>query len=248
MKYKVLVGIGIFITVIIATLIIEILMIKYSGKPVAVPDIPRGPETLGTGKPLTFVVFGDSTSVGQGSTYDRGIARNSARHIAAKGNTVTLYNFGVSGAVAAEVLNDQLKQAREVRPDAVLIAVGANDVTHFTKPSEVRTNLAKIIQQLQSVNPEVRIVLSGSPQMGSVPRFPQPIRYFAGVRTASINKELTILQSDTVILAPLAAETGKLFSEHPELFAQDNFHPTSEGYESWMPTFQRAFDKILDSN
>lgn len=245
MKYKFFIGIGIIVAVVALIIVVEIIMIKYNGKPVAAPNIPRGPETFGTGRPLTFVVLGDSTSIGQGSGYDDGIARNSARYIAAKGYAVTMQNYGVSGAVAREVLTEQLPRAARLTPDVVLIAVGANDVTHFTPPAKTRDSLEQTIRQLQAANPKVTIVLTGSPQMGSIPRFPQPIRYLAGVRTGELNKTLANLQQSTVVLAPLAADTGKLFSEHTELFAEDNFHPTAAGYRSWMPTLQRAYDKVL---
>lgn len=245
MKYKLYAGVGIFLGLLLLLIIIELLMIKLDGKPVPVPNIPRGPETFGIGRPLTFVVLGDSTSVGQGSDYDQGIARSSARYLADGGNQITLYNFGVSGARAHDVLFKQVGQSIKLKPDIVLIAVGANDITHFTSASQVEADLSLVIRQLRASNPKSKIVLTGSPFMGSVPRFPQPIRYLAGIRTAQLNQQLQSLQTKgSVFVAPLATDTGKTFSEHPELFAQDKFHPTAEGYQSWMPTLQRAFDTV----
>jgi len=248
MKYKIFVGVGIVVAVVAVIVLVEIIYIKYNGKPVAAPNIPRGPETFGSGQPLNFVVLGDSTSIGQGSDYNDGIARNSARYLTEKGYAVTMQNFGISGAVAQDVLTQQLPKAVQLSPDVVLLAVGANDVTHFTASTKVRDSLNQTIRQLQASNPKVAIILTGSPQMGSIPRFPQPIRYVAGVRTAKLNETLASLQQSTVILAPLATDTGQLFSEHPELFAEDNFHPTGAGYQGWMPTLQRAYDKLITQN
>lgn len=241
--HKIISAVGIAVAVLIAIVVIEFLMIKNNGKPVAVPDIPRSAEVFGTGTPLTFVVFGDSTSVGQGGEYERGIARGTAKHLA-RDNQVTLHNFGVSGARTADVVHKQLPQAAQLRPDVVLLAVTANDVTHLTSISSVRKDLTAIIDSLRARNPDVDIILTGSPQMGSVPRFPEPIKSLARYRTGQINRMVNQLAADKgVIFARIADRTGKLFLENQSYFAQDNFHPTSAGYETWTPVITQAYDQ-----
>ncbi len=136
MKQKLFIIIGVLLAVIVLTAIIEILIILYSGTPVPVPNISRQPETYGSGPKLTYVVMGDSTSVGQGGDYDKGIARSTARFIA-RDHQVTLYNVGVSGARSASVLQLQTPEAVKLKPDVVLIAVSANDVTHLTPVKNV---------------------------------------------------------------------------------------------------------------
>lgn len=246
MKYKIFVGISILVITIVLLIVVEVIIIKYNGKTVAVPNIPREPETIGTGQPLNFVVLGDSTAVGQGSEYDDGIARNSARYLAAKGYAVKFYNFGVSGAVVDDILIKQVPMAQKIQPDLILIVVGANDVTHLTKPSIYHSKLLQTIGSLRASQPQIKIIYTGSPDMGSIPRFPQPARYFAGKRTDQLNARLRDFQiENTVVFAPIAEDTGKIFSENPGLFAQDKFHPNGKGYAAWMPTLKRAFDKVV---
>lgn len=235
----------ILLAIIVGFIVFEIVYIKVSGKPVARPDINRQEQTLGTGAPIRYVILGDSTSISQGGDYDEGYAVDSAHHLAAT-NTVTWINVGISGARAKDVLENQVPKAAAFRPDVALIAVGANDITHLTQSASVIDSLKASIDQLRQANPAVKIVLTGSPDMGSVPRFAQPVRWYAGVRTNQLNREIAKLAKDTqVVLAPIAAETGPIFRQHPELFAQDKFHPTNDGYALWKPIINRTLDMAL---
>jgi lysophospholipase L1-like esterase len=204
---------------------------------VPAPQIPRIPETFGlNGPPLQFVVMGDSTSIGQGAEYEQGIARMSAR-LLAQNHTVTMTNVGISGARVADVRSKQLAKATALKPDLVLRAVGANDVTHLTLLSSVRGNTQAIIAQLQVANPKVHIILTGSPAMGSVARFALLTQWAAGTRVRQVNGIFAgvAAQYSNVLLLPLAKETGYAFKHNPSLFAADNFHPNAAGYAVWQP-------------
>jgi lysophospholipase L1-like esterase len=221
--------------------VLNVIIITVNGKPVAAPDIPRHAQMIGSGKPLSYAILGDSTAIGQGGEYQKGIASETARYLAQKGYLVTYQNMAKSGARVADVLHTQVKQVAALNPDVVLIAVGANDVTHFTRLSEVKRNMAQTIDQLQAANPRVRIVLTGSPEMGSVPRFPQPTKYLAHVRTQHINAAFDDIAADKGIMrAHIAEETGSVFMKHPELFAADKFHPRDKGYALWFPVLNAA--------
>lgn len=233
------------LALIIVFLASQFLWIKYNGTPVARPTIPRGEQTLGRGPALRYIVMGDSTSISQGGKYSEGYAAQSAAHLA-KTHRLTWQNVGVSGARAKDIATEQLPKAIAFKPDVVLIAVGANDVTHLTSPSDVITALSHTIAQLRETNPAISIALTGSPDMGSVPRFPQPTRAFAGKRTADLNRQIIALaDAERVAFAPIALKTGPIFRKHPELFAQDHFHPTTAGYKLWTPLVITALDEAI---
>ena len=245
MKFRV--GIVLLCLVILVALLVtfELLVIKFNGKPVAVPTIPRSKQVFGAGKPLTYVVMGDSTSVGQGTTYDKSYALQTAQHLATS-YRVSLTNVGVSGARAKDVTGSQLAKAKSLQPDLVLLSVGANDATHFTSSRTVRASLQKTIDGLRQASPDVKIVVTGSPQMGSVPRFPWPARQLAGLRTKQINNVYaSLIAQNNLYFAPIAAETGQAFAADPTLFAQDKFHPDARGYALWTPVINRAIDEAL---
>jgi len=243
---KVLLILGIIIGLLLCLVLINFLIIKYNGTNVPAPAIPRQVEKYGTGKPLKYVVLGDSTSISQGGDYDRGYARESARFIAGKGYNVTFQNFGISGARAADLLEKQIPKAAAIKPDIVLIAVGANDTTHFTDTDNVRRDLASVIAKLKKANPAVRILLTGSPQMGSVPRFPEPSKTIMRQRSAQINTAVRgLVNNNQVYFVPIAEETGPIFTRHPEYYAADNFHPNTTGYTIWTPVITDVLAKVL---
>ncbi|MET0779544.1 MAG: SGNH/GDSL hydrolase family protein [Candidatus Saccharimonadales bacterium] len=223
----------------------ELAWIKFNGKPVPRPNISQSPQTIGSGSKLTHVVLGDSTSISQGGDYAQGYATATALYIA-QTHTVTWANFGVSGARAKDVADLQLKQATAYKPDIVLVAVGANDVTHLTSIGSVRDSFRKLISGLQAVNPSVHIILTGSPDMGGPPRLPQPLRTLAGARTQSVNNMIAgLIDGKRVVFAPIAEKTGPLFRANHRLYAADNFHPTTEGYKVWTPVLTGALDQVL---
>lgn len=232
----------IFLLLFIASQISYVLL---NGSAVPRPVIPRTTETLGSGVPLSFVVIGDSTSIGQGgSSYDKSIAKLSAYYLAKK-YTVSLTNVGVSGATTKDALNSQVDSAITHAPDIVLIALGANDVTHLVPLNQIEHNLTAIITALQAANPAVHIILTGSPDMGAVPRFPWPLKICASWRTKRINSRVQHVADMTGCQRVHIAElTGPLFRKSPQLFAQDRFHPLDEGYAVWMPYIYTALDAI----
>ncbi|HYH05550.1 MAG TPA: SGNH/GDSL hydrolase family protein [Thermoanaerobaculia bacterium] len=200
------------------------------------------------GPPLTYVVLGDSTAAGVGGTYELGIAIATERSLAAR-HTVTMTNLAVSGARMSHVRRRQLPVAASLRPDLVLLSAGANDVTHLTPLPRMRADLRAIVQALTAANPNVRIVVTGAPDMGSPPRIPRILRGIAAWRTVQANRMFRAeAASQGLIFAPIADVTGPLFRHDPSLFAADRFHPNDRGYATWIPVLNEALATALSSN
>lgn len=230
---------------ILLIVLIEFLYIRFNGKNVPTPEIPRQPETSGSGPKLTYVVIGDSTTVSQGGSYGRGYARVSAQHLS-ESYEVTMTNLGISGATARSVIDEQLEQAVALKPDLVLLGVGANDVTHFTKLSDVTESFQKIVNKLRAANSEVKIVVTRSPAVDSVSRFPIGARQLIKLRVNQLNSALQpLIDSNNLTIAPIAEETRQAFLDDPSLLAEDKFHPNDRGYGLWNPVIIAAIDKAL---
>ncbi len=231
--------------VIILLLAIEFIQIRFNGKPVAAPDTPRGPEVFGVGPKLTYVVMGDSTAIGQGADYNASFARQTAQKLAER-YEVTLVNTGVSGATAKTVLDSQAKQAASYKPDLVVLAVGANDVTKLTDIDAVTQSFQQIIDDLKAANPNVAIVATRSPAVDAVSRFGFGARTLAKWRVAKLNTALEpLLAGSSVTTAPVAEQTRQPFLDDPSLLAADNFHPNGRGYALWTPVINQAIDQAL---
>lgn len=233
------------IVIIILCIVAEILFIKYNGTPVPAPEIPRSVQTFGNGPKLTYVVMGDSTSIGQGTDYEHAWALLSAKHLAAS-HEVSFVNVGISGATAADVLAIQLPRVVTYKPDVVLLAVGANDATHFVGAKAFQQSVQAIIDGLQTANPDVKIIVTGSPAMDSVTRFPWPVKQLMGLRTRQINKAFApIITKNDLAFAPIAQGTRAAFLADPTLLAADKFHPNARGYALWVPIVNSALDRAL---
>jgi lysophospholipase L1-like esterase len=236
-----------FILIVFIFLLVITLYIILNGTPVAKPDISRKTQVFGEGPVLTYVVMGDSTSIGQGTSYEKSIAQLSAKYLA-KTHEVAFTNIGISGATAATVLRDQAAVAAHLHPDIVLLVVGANDITHLTVLSNLERSMRLIVATLRATAPDVRIILTGSPDMGSIPRFPWPVRQISGWRTKQVNRTIQDVADELHCERLLIAEkTGQEFRKNPRLFAVDKFHPIAEGYALWMPIIFEALDKATSS-
>lgn len=231
------------------TLAALLLLLAACGSTADRPQPRRAPaaiETFGSGDALHYLVLGDSTAVGEGGTYANGIAVRTARHLAARGRRVILKNLGVSGAQMADVRREQLPRIDGFKPDVVLLAAGANDVTHLTTARSLERDLQRVIDALVAVNPRVRIVLTGAPDMSTPPRIPRLLRGLAGRRTNAFNRVFRKkAERDGVTFAPIAEETGPLFERDETLFDADEFHPNDRGYATWIPVINRALDDSM---
>jgi lysophospholipase L1-like esterase len=200
--------------------------------------------TFGTsGLKLTYVVLGDSTAAGIGGTYASGIAVSTARHLA-QHNTVAMTNLAVSGARMSDVRRHQLSFAQALRPDVVLLAAGANDVTHLSGIRSMRADLRVIVRALRAANADVKIVITGSPDMGSPPRVPRLLRGVAAWRTKQVNRMFrSEAAARDLTFAPIADVTGPMFRKDRSLFASDRFHPNDRGYATWTAVLNEALTR-----
>ncbi len=222
--------------VVVATaVVLSVEVYSAIHEPIAPFENPsRAPVILGqSGPPLRYLVLGDSTAAGQGAKYEHGIAIRTADYLA-NSHTVTMINLGVSGATVVDVVRQQLPEALGLRPDIVLLSVGSNDVTHFTSFEAVASDLTKILSSLASLPTHPKIIVTGSADLGSVPRFGQPLRSIAGYRTVQYNAVFErVCKSHEAIWADLSARTSKAFRTDQTLFASDRFHPNDRGYKVW---------------
>lgn len=247
MKQYILPALVIITAAIITFVIIQILIIRFNGSPVAVPDIPRSVQIIGSGEPLSYAIMGDSTAISQGSNYSEGFGAASITHLA-RTFAVKSINTGVSGATTEDVRKDQLKTALAFRPDVVLLAVGANDATHFVRSETTRESIQHIIDELRRVNPRVKIIVTGSPAVDSVTRFPDGAKQLMGLRTRQVNAVFEqLISKNNLFFAPIAKETRAAFIADPTLTASDNFHPNARGYALWIPVVNQSLDKAIDS-
>ncbi len=240
-----IIGIGLFIALLFTEA-----MIARSGYIEKYSNPQKDSREFGQGEKIIYFVFGDSTAAGQGADYDKGIAVQTAEHLAGK-NKVIMYNFAVSGAIVGDVLEKQIPQAEllQIKPDVILFSIGGNDVTALTSSHRLKKQLTEIKQKSVKLNCNEKIVFTASPDMGTVPRVLQPLRWIMGLRSKYLNAQVfyPFITENNFTLAPIARETGPIFKKNPQLFGKDKYHPNNEGYPVWTKVINKALDEALST-
>jgi acyl-CoA thioesterase-1 len=210
------------------------------------PRADSRPRLFGNGDSvLHYVILGDSTAVAVGGDYEHGLAIGSAGHLAAA-RKVELINVAVSGARIHDVLVEQLPRVDLARADVVLLDVGANDVIRMTGSRSFDRDYGRVVEAILAKNPRMRIVVTGSADMGAPPRIPRLLRPLATFRTHRINA-IVRRHADRygLTFAPIAARTGPLFRRDPTFFSEDRFHPNDRGYAEWTLVINEALDRAV---
>ena len=189
----------------------------------------RADRVSATRPPLRMAMLGDSTAAGYGVHRDRDTpgARVAIGISAVARRPVHLTNVAVVGAESSH-LPGQVTQIDEALDLAVII-VGANDVTHRVKPAESVRHLGDAVQMLRAAGAEV--VVGTCPDLGTIRPLAQPLRYVA----RRLSRNLAAAQTIAVVEAggrtvSLGDLLGPLFAERMELFSEDQFHPSAQGY------------------
>lgn len=187
----------------------------------------------GPGAPIELFVLGDSSAAGMGADHRHqtvgGILANGVS--AFSGRPVRLTNVAVIGAESSG-LDLQVVNALDVvpAPDAAVILIGANDVTHRIDKSVAVRHLEEAVRQLREAGAEV--VVGTCPDLGTLQPIAQPLRALA----RRWSRDLAAAQTVAVVEAggrtvSLGDLIGPEFAESPsEMFSTDRFHPSPAGY------------------
>jgi lysophospholipase L1-like esterase len=195
---------------------------------------PRCDGTYGTehpGLPVTLTVLGDSSAAGYGVD----LARHTTGALLAAGlaeqlrRPVNLYCFAVVGAESGD-LPPQVDLALEVEPDAAVVIVGGNDVTHRKGVPEAVGQLVLAVRALRQAGAEV--VVGTCPDLGTIRPIQPPLRWMA----RRWSRQMAMAQTIAVVEAggrsvSLGDLLGPAFDAEPDrMFSADRFHPSADGY------------------
>lgn len=183
------------------------------------------------GRTERMVWLGDSTAAGVGaSSAETALPR---AYAAGRDHPVDLTVLAVSGARVSDVVDEQLPRFPDREVDTVVISVGANDAVHLTRAGDFERRYRRVLDALPA---DADVVMLGVPDIGSVPRFAQPLRFVAGVRGGTIDAVIDDLaDAPGRTYVDIAGETGPAFRRDPgTLFAADDYHPSDAGYELWL--------------
>lgn len=117
-----------------------------------------GPLAEGS-RPLVLTVFGDSLTAGLGLPADQAFPARLQARLVQKGYSVETLNAGVSGDTTAGGLSRLEWTLEQNRPDALILALGANDMLRALDPKLTRGNLEAMLEILKKH--DIPVLLAG---------------------------------------------------------------------------------------
>jgi lysophospholipase L1-like esterase len=175
-------------------------------------------------------MLGDSTAVGYGTR----IAAELPGVLLAKGlaaglgRPVRLRTHGLSGCASSD-LPRQLAEALPGRPDIVVILVGGNDIRRWVPPRRSAEQLGAAVAALRAQH--ISVIVGTCPDFGVIQPIPQPLRsvlHSWSRLLATMQKRVVLAEGGCAV--PIGTLVSPQFVDHPEMFAEDHFHPSAAGY------------------
>ncbi|PYU99260.1 MAG: arylesterase [Acidobacteria bacterium] len=177
-----------------------------------------------------IAALGDSLTAGLGVDPADNYPSKLQRRLDAGSNKYRVVNAGVSGDTSAQGLS-RLASVRALRPEFVILALGANDGLRGLPIESTRKNLETIITELQRDG--TRVVLAG---MMIPPNYgPEYARAFRDV-FPELAKKYRI---------PLIPFLLQGVAGDPVLNQPDGVHPTAQGYDIVADNVWRVLKPLL---
>jgi acyl-CoA thioesterase-1 len=160
------------------------------------------------------VALGDSLTAGLGVAPDEAYPALLEARLRREGHSYRVVNAGVSGDTSAGGRR-RVDWVLRVKPDVVIVALGANDGLRGLPVDELRENLEAIVKRLQTAGARVLLVgMRVPPNYGD-----DYARAFAGVFPA-------VAKRTGVALAPFLLDG---VAGNARLNQPDGIHPTADG-------------------
>lgn len=182
--------------------------------------------------PIHVLFLGNSLTSGYGLAAQEAYPAVLQTYVDSLGWPVTMINAGVSGDTSAGGLR-RLKRHFVSPPDILVVSLGGNDGLRGLAPSLTKANLTRIIQEAQSANPDISILIAGirlPPNLGV--RFQEEFQ--------SVFSSVTD-ETGTELIPFLLEGVGGV----PELNQPDGIHPNAAGQRILSDTVWKFLAPVL---
>ena len=166
------------------------------------------------------VALGDSLTFGVGAATDENYVS-----LLAKKLNVRIFNKGVSGDTVEEGLNRIQSDVLDLKPDCVIVLLGANDFLKNIPLNETKNNLAKILDILNEQ--KIKVVLVGIHQ---------------GL-LSNYEKMYQDLAREKMVAGYVPGILSGLY-QHPQYMFND-FHPNAAGYQIMAERIEPVLRRVL---
>ena len=187
-----------------------VLFVAECGNDSTPPAKPKSPEYDGI-----IVAVGDSLTEGLGVAEELAYPALLEKKLQSLGYHYQVINAGVSGETSSGTLA-RIKWVLTLKPDIVILVIGANDGLRGIDPELIKTNILTIVRKLKEK--EVTVLLGGM----------QMAQNLGKDYVSAFEKNYPwVAREENIGLIPFFL-TG--VAANPDLNQADGIHPTAEGY------------------
>lgn len=148
----------------------------------------------------------------------------------------TVHNLGVSGNTTDDVIA-RLPEVVELRPDAVVLQVGTNDLGWRRSDEYIVRNIETILCDLRRDLPEARLMIQSV--------VPRERDYAETIR--SINRHLwQFASTKKAVYLDLWATLAEPDGELDLAYSEDRLHLNEAGYDAWIARLKPAIEEIFE--
>ncbi len=148
-------------------------------------------------------------------------------------------NRGISGDTTRGLRARLQGDVLDLKPQAVSILIGTNDLDQGGTPEVVAENVKAIVAALQQTNPAMPIVINKVMPRGAKPGlFPEKIQRLNALYEAAFKDHAQVTFCDTWALFDDGNGSCKK-EEFPDML-----HPNGAGYAKWAEALRPIFDKL----
>lgn len=201
---------------------------------------PRGPRSgrTGTGPRLRLLILGDSSAAGVGVPTQNEALTGQLVGALAEDFTITWDLVARTGATTASTF-DWVQKLEPNTFDAVVLAIGVNDVTRSVPLGRWINQNAKLSDLLIGKFNTKRIYTTSLPPMGQFTVFPQPLRWLIGLTAARYDRHMSAFQARRCEITRIRFA----LSADPAFMATDGYHPGSKFYAIWAQELTKCIKR-----
>ncbi|NVO57597.1 SGNH/GDSL hydrolase family protein [Rhodobacteraceae bacterium B1Z28] len=201
---------------------------------------PTGPREgrTGRGPRLRLLIAGDSSAAGVGAgTQAQALSGHLVDRLA-KHHSVEWRLEATTGHTTQDTIERMQKLRGQF--DAVVTALGVNDVTRAVTRQQFVERQTRLLDLLINTIGARRVVVTAVPQMNRFPALPQPLAWVLGRQAARLDQGLQQVAATYPQVRHLVLD----LPDDPALAAPDGYHPSPRAYAIWADEAARLLLQV----
>lgn len=193
---------------------------------------------------VRYLAIGDSLSQGVGGDdiETQAFPARLAERWREAGCTVELYNAGISGYTAGQMISDQLPHIAEFGPTLITFQSGANDIANGVTEDEYRANVGTVLDAAVESGARVYVLLQN--EWFRAPQGPNygGTRELRDAYDAIMIEEAGSRDVEVLDLRPIYEQQA----DNDE-WVDDGIHPTADAYDAWAEELASLIPRPCDN-